>query len=139
MYPPTVARQRLGRHIPAATNACNNRRIVGGIDFYSIRAYQNRRFGAVCIFPYCCWATAGQTCSRCKEELLEASSSVRSMSYQRKVGNYFLPELLVYTEFGARNRLSGRITSCQLFYDSNETRIKCYYYKTINDLNQINV
>jgi hypothetical protein len=28
-----IARQRLGRHVPVATNACNNRRILGGIIF----------------------------------------------------------------------------------------------------------
>jgi hypothetical protein len=32
-----VARQRLGRQFPSATNASNNRRMVGGIDFYTAR------------------------------------------------------------------------------------------------------
>jgi hypothetical protein len=32
-------------------------------------------------------------------ELLDASSSVRSMSYQRRVGDYFFPELLAFIFF----------------------------------------
>jgi hypothetical protein len=32
------------------------------------------------------------------EELLDASSSMRSMSYQRKVGGLFFPELLVFNK-----------------------------------------
>jgi hypothetical protein len=37
VYPLIVARQRLGRHVPAAMNTRNNRRIVGGIIFYTVR------------------------------------------------------------------------------------------------------
>jgi hypothetical protein len=35
--PPIVARQRLGKHVPAATNACNNRRIIGRVISYAVR------------------------------------------------------------------------------------------------------
>jgi hypothetical protein len=35
--PPIVARQRLGRHVPVATNTRNNRIIVGGVVFYMVR------------------------------------------------------------------------------------------------------
>jgi hypothetical protein len=35
--PPNVARQRLGNHVTAATNTCNNRQIVGRIIFYAVR------------------------------------------------------------------------------------------------------
>jgi hypothetical protein len=31
-----VARLLLGRHVPAATNTRNNRRIVGGVVFYAV-------------------------------------------------------------------------------------------------------
>jgi hypothetical protein len=31
-----VARQRLGKNLPAAKNTCNNRRIVGGVVFYTV-------------------------------------------------------------------------------------------------------
>jgi hypothetical protein len=34
---PIVARQRLGKHVPAATNTRNNRRIVGRVVLYAIR------------------------------------------------------------------------------------------------------
>jgi hypothetical protein len=49
-----VSRQRLGKHIPVATN------------------------------------------KRKREELLDSSFSMQSVSYQRKVGDHFFPELLVY-------------------------------------------
>jgi hypothetical protein len=35
--PPIVARQRLGKHVPAATNTQNNRRTVGCVVFYKVR------------------------------------------------------------------------------------------------------
>jgi hypothetical protein len=35
---PTVARQQLVRHVPMATNTCNNRRTVGGAVFYTVHA-----------------------------------------------------------------------------------------------------
>jgi hypothetical protein len=55
VYPIVVARQRLDKSVPAATNA---------------------------------HATI--------EELLDTSFYMRSVSYQRKLGDYFFPELLVY-------------------------------------------
>jgi hypothetical protein len=36
VYLLNVARQRLGKHIPAATNTRNNRRIVEGVVFYTV-------------------------------------------------------------------------------------------------------
>jgi hypothetical protein len=33
--PPFIARQRLDKHVPTATNTCNSRRIVGGVVFYA--------------------------------------------------------------------------------------------------------
>jgi hypothetical protein len=35
---PIVARQRFGKHIPEAKNALNNRRIIGYVAFYAVRA-----------------------------------------------------------------------------------------------------
>jgi hypothetical protein len=55
VYPPNVARQRLGKHVTAATNT---------------------------------YATI--------KEILDASFPLRSVSYQRKVGYCFFPELLVF-------------------------------------------
>jgi hypothetical protein len=34
---PIVARQRLSKNVPAATNICNDRRIVGRVAFYAVR------------------------------------------------------------------------------------------------------
>jgi hypothetical protein len=41
--------------------------------------------------------TAATNTHATKEELLDALFSMRSVSYQRKVGDYFFPELLVFT------------------------------------------
>jgi hypothetical protein len=35
LYPPNVARQWLGKHVPAATR--NNRKNIGGVVFYAVR------------------------------------------------------------------------------------------------------
>jgi hypothetical protein len=35
--PPIVARQRLGKHVPAATNTRNSRRIDGRVIVYAVR------------------------------------------------------------------------------------------------------
>jgi hypothetical protein len=37
VFPCIVASQRLGWHVPVATNTCNNRRIVGGVISYTVR------------------------------------------------------------------------------------------------------
>jgi hypothetical protein len=44
---PVVARQWLGRHIPAATNTSKNRRSVGDVVFYAVRVYQTGVCGSV--------------------------------------------------------------------------------------------
>jgi hypothetical protein len=50
---------------------------------------------SVCVSPYRCYATARQTRYRDNEEFLEASFYMRPVSYQRKAGDQFFPELLV--------------------------------------------
>jgi hypothetical protein len=53
---PIVARQRLGKHVPAATNSRNNRRIVGRFDFYMTRVLsKNSLWVCMCtpIFSLC--------------------------------------------------------------------------------------
>jgi hypothetical protein len=37
VYPPLIARQRLGKHVSAATNTCNTGRSVGRVFFYTVR------------------------------------------------------------------------------------------------------
>jgi hypothetical protein len=81
--PHNVRRQRLGYYIPAATNTLNNIEIVVGVVFYAVRIKDASvglripltllRNNSVKTFPR-------------DEELLEASVSMRSMSYQRKRG-----------------------------------------------------
>jgi hypothetical protein len=83
-----VSRQRLGKHIPAVTNTHATVEELKSINFWDITRYipevdilHNHR--------------SKNLKSYTVEELYEASFSVRFVSYQKKVGNYFFPELLV--------------------------------------------
>jgi hypothetical protein len=67
VYPPIVAREQLGKHAPAATNTRNNRRIVEGVVFYAVHVVLK---GDLWVY-----------------ELLEASFSMRSVTFLRKVGD----------------------------------------------------
>jgi hypothetical protein len=51
---PTVARQRLGKHVPAVNNTRNNRRIVGSVAFYEVRVVSKTVCCSVCVSPYRC-------------------------------------------------------------------------------------
>jgi hypothetical protein len=48
VYPPIVGRQRLGKHVSAATNTGNSRRIVGRVIFYAVRVLKSL-WDCVCI------------------------------------------------------------------------------------------
>jgi hypothetical protein len=50
VYPPIVDRQRLGKHVPAATNTRNNRRIVGRVVFYTVRVVSKEGLW-ICLSP----------------------------------------------------------------------------------------
>jgi hypothetical protein len=50
--PHIVTRQRLGRHVPLAANRCNNRRIVGGVVFYTIRVVSREGLWVCLCIPY---------------------------------------------------------------------------------------
>jgi hypothetical protein len=49
--PPFGARQRLGKHVSAATNTPNNRRIVGLIIFYAVRVLSKESLGVCLCIP----------------------------------------------------------------------------------------
>jgi hypothetical protein len=49
MYPPIVGRQRIGRHVPVATNTRNSERNFAGVVFYTIRVVWKRVCGSACI------------------------------------------------------------------------------------------
>jgi hypothetical protein len=49
--PPIVARQRLSKHVPAATNTCINR-IVGSVIFYAVRVLWKDSLGSVYPLPW---------------------------------------------------------------------------------------
>jgi hypothetical protein len=47
----SVSLQRLGKHVPAATNTCNNRRIVGPVIFYVVRVLSKDSLSACLFIP----------------------------------------------------------------------------------------
>jgi hypothetical protein len=51
VYPRIIARQLLGKHIPAATNTCNNSRTVGLIFFMVHVVLKERVCVSVCVPP----------------------------------------------------------------------------------------
>jgi hypothetical protein len=80
---PIIARQQLGKHIPTATNTLNNRIIVGCTVFCAVCIISKES-----LWECLCIPLLSQQLGKCgNEEFLEVASSMRSMSYQRKVGN----------------------------------------------------
>jgi hypothetical protein len=63
--------------------------------FYAIRVYSKESLWACLYIPVSVLGNNSVKTFRSREELLEASSSVRSVSCQRKVGDYFFPFSLV--------------------------------------------
>jgi hypothetical protein len=49
--PPSVARQQLGKHIPVATNALNNRRIVECIVFCAVSVISKGESVGLFVYP----------------------------------------------------------------------------------------
>jgi hypothetical protein len=77
---PIVARQRLGKHIPKTTKNCWRRR------FLCYPCLIKGESVGLCIrLPLL--GNGSVSTSHGNEELLEASYSMRSISYQRKVGD----------------------------------------------------
>jgi hypothetical protein len=79
VYPPFIASQRLGKHVSAATNIPDNRRIVGRGIFYTIHTLSKEGF-AGSVHPSV--VTRYQVGTD-----VPWSSSMRSVSYQSKVGD----------------------------------------------------
>jgi hypothetical protein len=94
VYPPIVARQRLSRHVPMAGNTYNNRTV--GRDVFCAVSVSPKESLWVCLcipLSLLC-RNSVKTFPRGNEEL-EASVTVRSKSYERKLGDQFSPEFLV--------------------------------------------
>jgi hypothetical protein len=83
--PPFIARQRIGKHVPAATNT--QATLEELLEKYVC--------GPVCVSPYHCYVTLRYRRTHDNEEFLKASFSLLSLCYQTKVGNYFFLELLL--------------------------------------------
>lgn len=69
--------------------------VVGYVVSYAVRFVSKESLWVCPCIRYRCEATAWQTHSSGNEELLQTSFSMRSVSFQRKVYDLFLPELLV--------------------------------------------
>jgi hypothetical protein len=90
--PPVVATQRLGKHVLAAANRGYNRRIVGSVIFCAVRVLWKESLW-ICV----------SVVSLLGNNLIKTFSRgiaggvifYAVVSYQRKVGDQFFPELLV--------------------------------------------
>jgi hypothetical protein len=78
------ARQRLSKHVSAATNTCYNRRIVGRVVFYAVRVVSNKNKRLV--LPRTSWFTiiSHITYTRSKQQL----TAVISVNYSIKLSHY---------------------------------------------------
>jgi hypothetical protein len=94
VYPTIVARQRLGKHIPAATNTRNIKKLVGRIVFCAVRVLSKETV-CLCVlslpgndsvntFP---WQRIHITIT----VLLDASFSVRYVSYKMRLTDWQTP------------------------------------------------
>jgi hypothetical protein len=64
VYPPIIARQRHSKHVPAATNTRNDRRIVGLVILYNARALSKESLWvSVCIHNFSKCTTEAVICS----------------------------------------------------------------------------
>jgi hypothetical protein len=92
--PPFYAKQRLGRHLPTAKNTSYNTRIVGRLIFYAVFVLsKGSLWVCLCILLRLLGNNSVKTFS--KEKLLAVLFSILSVSYQKKVCDYFFPKLLV--------------------------------------------
>jgi hypothetical protein len=86
------ARQRLDKHVSVATNAPNNRTIVGRAIFYAVMYYKTKVCGSVCVPLSLLGKNSVKTFLR-QRRIFRASFSMRPVSYQRQVGDWFVQEL----------------------------------------------
>jgi hypothetical protein len=85
--PPVVTRQWPNGRFPVATNTRNNRRTVLFVVFYTVRVVTKESLW-VSVYPSIVarqWI--GKQFPPAKEELVEASISALSVSYQKKIGD----------------------------------------------------
>jgi hypothetical protein len=82
-----VARQRLGKQVPIATTTCHNRRTVGRVIFYAVCVLSEESPWVCLRIPLTLIGNNSVKTFPWQEELLKASFSMRSVSYQRKVGD----------------------------------------------------
>jgi hypothetical protein len=93
--PPFFARQRLGKHVPAAKSTRNNRSDVWCVILCAVRILSKESLWVCLCIPLPLLGNSSVNSFSGNGKLLEVSFSMRSMSYKWKVGNYFFPEVLV--------------------------------------------
>jgi hypothetical protein len=122
----SVAKQRLSENVPAATNTRNNRIIVGHVVFCAVRVLLKKSLW-VCL---CITLPLLKTFPR-QKELLEASSSIRSVSYQRKIRRLFLTlDLSCLQHLGmdrTENTVPLLLVNCCLADHAEHTILSCLW------------
>jgi hypothetical protein len=93
--PPFVARQRLDKHVPAATNT-DSRRIVGRITFYAVRVLSKVSLWVCLYIPISLLGNNSVKTFLRQRKIIGGVVFYAVRSYQRKVGDQFFPELLVF-------------------------------------------
>jgi hypothetical protein len=80
--PPFIAGQQLGKYVPAAVNTLNSRRIVEHVCLWVCQCIPLSLLGnnLVNMFPR-------------KRRIIRGVVPLRDVSFQKKVGDYFFPEL----------------------------------------------
>jgi hypothetical protein len=85
VYLPVVARQRLEKHVPTATNASNDRELLDS-PFSAFPVVSKENLWVCLCIPLLLLGNSSVNTLPQQQELFEASFFVRSMSYQKKVG-----------------------------------------------------
>jgi hypothetical protein len=95
VYPTTVARQRLGKHVSAVMNTRTDRRNVGRVVFYAVSAVSKESLCVYLRIPLLFLGNGSVITFLRQRIFIEGVFSMRYVSYQRKVGVLLFPELLV--------------------------------------------
>jgi hypothetical protein len=111
VYPSIVARQRLGRHVPAATNTHNNRIIARTVVFYTVRVVSKESLWVCLCIPL---------------SLLD-NGSINTFPRQRKiVGGVIFYAVRVVSKESRRLVLTKVLVAFQI------QKIKCHCFRNLD-------
>jgi hypothetical protein len=135
VYPPTVVRQRLGKHVPAATNT--HARIEEFLDsLFSMRSLSYQRKVRVCIPPTVVRQRLGKHVPAAAnthatiEKFLDASFSVLSLSYERE-GRLCVPRIVV------RQRLGKHVLAATNAKTTKEGFLDTFSVRSLSDQRKV--